>query len=124
MNDITTALRLHLIAAGLTTPIYPAAALQEQPPPYIVYTAEHHNDLTLTGPSGLVFTNLTYTVHAEDYPTAHAIADNLIAALDALTGFIQNIKIGVCFHQSTTDALDETTATPVVSVAFRILWHR
>ena len=124
MSAIGTALRLHLISAGVSTPIHPTRAPQEATPPYIVYAVRTNIDHDLTGPSGLAFSDITYAVHAETHPAARTIASTLENTLDALTGVVQGTKIAVVLHQSTDDSgVDEADSHPIFIIAFRVIWY-
>jgi len=107
LNDIRSALRLHLLANSNVSPIidgtrmYPVVLPQGVTEPSIVYhLVSGIGDHTMQGPSGLNRPRLQLDAYAQSYDDAVELADLVKEALDGYSGLMSIVPVQGAFFDT------------------------
>ena len=95
--------------------LYPSFIPQTAARPAVAYQRISHIEaMAHTGYAGMAQTRVQFTIDAQTYASAKAVAAALRAAVRGYRGTAAGVTIGAAFVETENDGYSDTTQTPVV----------
>lgn len=112
VSVLNAAVAFHALVAGRMYPnVVPLTAAR----PAVAYQRISHTEaMAHTGPAGHALTRVQFTIDAQTYEQAKAVAAALRAALRGYRGTATGVAVQACFIETESDGYADAAQTPVV----------